>query len=114
MVKLCKQRNALAHDWYFARAIVDLLDSDGTGGASVNDTLVVLNSNKLALVIKDGPIVLDEGIHLIANSAIEVRKVKLSPKPCSMSGLTIGRCKARADVVKGRGRMLALVKDGAT
>ena len=90
MVKLCKQRNALAHDWYFARAIVDLLDSDGTGGASVNDTLVVLNSNKLALVIKDGPIVLDEGIHLIANCAIEVRKVKLSPKPRPMSGLAIG------------------------
>ncbi len=113
MAELCKQRNALAHDWYFAQAIVDLLDADGMEGASVDDTLVVLDGNQLALVIKDGRIVLDEAIHLIVNSAIEVRKVKLSPKPCAMSGLAIGQCKARVDVIEGGDRMLVLAKDGA-
>ena len=54
---------------------MDLLDADGTCGASVDDTLVVLDRNKLALVIKDGPIALDEAIHLIVNCAIKVRKV---------------------------------------
>ncbi len=113
MAEFCEQRNALARDWYFARAIVDLLDADGTCSASVDDTLVVLDRNKLVLVIKEGPIALDETIHLKANCAIEVRKVKLSPKPRPMSGLAIGRCKGRVDGVEGGGRMLALAKDGA-
>ena len=73
MAKFCKRRDTLAHNWYLAWAIVDLLDADGMGVASVDDTLVVLDGNELSFVVKNGPIALDEAIHLIPDSAIEVR-----------------------------------------
>jgi len=73
MAKFCKRHNTLAYNWYLPRAIVDLLDADGTSGASVDDALVVLDWNELSFVVENGPIALDEAIHLIPDSAIEVR-----------------------------------------
>jgi len=73
MAKFCERRNTLAHNWYLVRAIVDLLLADGMGGASVDDALVVLDGNELSFVVKNGPIALDEAIHLIPDSAIKVR-----------------------------------------
>ena len=73
MVNFFERHNTLAHNWYLTWAIVDLLDADGTGGASVDDALVVLDWNELSFVVENGPRALDEAIHLIPDSAIEVR-----------------------------------------
>ena len=59
--------------YHLAWAIVDLLYADGTGGASVDDALVVLDGNELSFGIKNGPIALDKVIHLIPDSASKVR-----------------------------------------
>ena len=52
---------------------MDLLDADGIAGVSVDDALVVLDGNELSFVVENGPLALDEEIHLILDSAIEVR-----------------------------------------
>ena len=73
MVKFFERHNTLAHNWYLTWAIVDLLDADGIVGVSVDDALVVLDGNELSFVVENGPLALDEEIHLILDSAIEVR-----------------------------------------
>ena len=47
--KLCKGCNSLPHDGSLLGTIVDFLDADGASRTSFNDTLVVLDRDKLAL-----------------------------------------------------------------
>ncbi len=67
VAKLSKQRDTLVHDGDFARSIVDLLDADGVSITCVDGAGVVFNWDKLPLVVKDGPVLLQQLINPIAN-----------------------------------------------
>ncbi len=58
VAELCKQRNALAHDGDFVQSVVDLLDADGRSITCFDQAGVVFNWNKLPLVVKNGPVLL--------------------------------------------------------
>ena len=72
VAELSKQRDTLAHDGDFARSVVDLLDADGASITCVNQAGVVFNWDTLPLVVKDGPILLQQLINPIANGGFEV------------------------------------------
>jgi hypothetical protein len=75
VAKLSKQRDTLAHDGDFVQSVVDLLDADGVSITCVNQAGVVFNWDKLLLVIKDGPLLLQQLINPIANGGVKVQKV---------------------------------------
>ncbi len=77
VAKLCKQCNTLVHDGDFARSVVDLLYADGVSIAYVDQAGVVFNWDKLPLVVKNGPVLLQQFISLITNGGVEVQKVEL-------------------------------------
>ena len=52
MTKFFERSDAFAHDGSFAWTIMDFLDSNGTGGASINGADLVANREELALIIK--------------------------------------------------------------
>jgi hypothetical protein len=58
VAELCKQRDAVAHDGDFTRAVVDLLDADGASITCANQADAVFNWDKLPLVVKNGPVLL--------------------------------------------------------
>ncbi len=53
LTKLFKGGNAFAHDRNLPRTVMNLLDRDGSGVASINNAAVVLDRNELAFIVKD-------------------------------------------------------------
>ena len=113
VAKLCKGRNALAHNRDLAWSVMDLLNTDGAGTTRVNDALVVLDRKKQAFVIKDRPIAFNEAEDLGADGAVQMGEVQFSSELRAMRGLAICGGEARVNVVQRGRRVLALVKDGA-
>jgi hypothetical protein len=80
VAELCKRRDTLAHNGDFLWSVVDLLDADGASITCVNQAGVVCNWDKLPLVVKNGPVLLQQLINLIANDGVEMQKVELLSK----------------------------------
>jgi hypothetical protein len=112
VAKLCKQRDTLAHDGDFARSIVDLLDADGASITCVDQAGVVFNWDKLPLVIKNGPVLLQQLINLIVNGRVEVQKVELLSKFGTVARLAVMRQKTWINILNRRGWMFAPMEDG--
>ena len=62
MAQLLEGCNALAHNWSLAWPIVDFLHADWARLASVDNTLVIFEGDKLPFIVKNGPVFLDEAI----------------------------------------------------
>ena len=114
VAKLCKQCNTLAHDGDFARSIVNLFDADGASITCVNRAGVVFNWDKLPLVIKDGPVLLQQLINPIANGGVKVQKVELLSKFGTVACLVIMQQKMWINIVNWQGWMFAPTEDGTT
>jgi hypothetical protein len=99
VAKLCKQCNTLAHDGDFARSIVNLFDADGASITCVNQAGAVFNWDKLPLAIKNGPLLLQQLINLIANGGVEVEKVELLSKFGTVVHLVVMRQKTWINIV---------------
>jgi hypothetical protein len=52
VAKLGEGCNIFAHNWDLPRAVVDFLDTDRLGGASVDLARVVLDGDKLSFIVK--------------------------------------------------------------
>jgi hypothetical protein len=57
-----ERSNASTHYRNFTWSIMDLLDSDRTGGASINRAGVVTNREELALIVEHRPILLNQAV----------------------------------------------------
>jgi hypothetical protein len=80
VTKLCKGCNALLHDWNLAWAMMDFLYGNGFCGSCVDDTRIVLDRDKLTLIIKYTPILLEKAVNLIAQGCLQMRQVQLLPQ----------------------------------
>ncbi len=100
--------------WDFAWCIVGLLDADGASITCVNRAGVVFNCDKLPLVVKDGPVLLQQSINPIANGGVEVQKVKLLSKFGTVVRLVVMQQKTWINIVYWRGWMFAPTEDGTT
>ena len=67
-----ERSNAFTHYRNFTWSIMDLLDSNRTGGASINRAGVVTNREELALIVEDRPVFLEQLIHEVPGRAVEV------------------------------------------
>ena len=65
--------DAFPHNWNFLRTIINRTNANGAGITGVDRALVVLNRDKLALVVKYRPILLEELRDGGADRRIEVR-----------------------------------------
>jgi hypothetical protein len=57
-----ERSNAFTHYRNFTWSIMDLLDSDRTGGSSINRAGVVTNGEELALIVEHRPILLNQAV----------------------------------------------------
>jgi hypothetical protein len=112
VAELSKQHDTLAHDGDFARSVVDLLDADGTSITCVNQAGVVFNWDKLPLVVKDGPVLLQQLINPIANNGVKEQKVELLSNFGTVACLVVMRQKMWINIVDWRGWMFAPMEDG--
>jgi hypothetical protein len=99
LAKLCKQRDTLAHDGNFAWFIVDLLDADGVSINCVDQAGVVFNWDELPLVIKNGPVLLQQLINFIGNRGVKVQKVELLSKFGTVACLVVMQKKMWINIV---------------
>ena len=73
MPELLQRCDAFSHDGYLAGSVINGSDANGAGITGVDRALVVLNRDKLALVVKYRPILLEELRDGGADRRIEVR-----------------------------------------
>jgi hypothetical protein len=112
VAKHSKQHDTLTHDGDFTRSVVDLLDANQASIICVDRAGVVFNWDKWPLVIKDGPVFLQQLINPIANSGVKVQKVKLLSKFGTVACLVVMRQKMWINIVNRRGWMFAPMEDG--
>jgi hypothetical protein len=112
VAELSKQCDTLAHDGDFARSIVDLLCTDGASIICVDQAGVVFNWDKLPLVVKGGPVLLQQLINPIANGGVEVQKVELLLKFGTVACLIVMQQKTWINIVDWQGWMFAPTEDG--
>ncbi len=62
MINLFKGGNAFAHDRNLPWTVMNLLGHNGSGVAGINDAAVVLDRDKLAFIVKDRPVFLNEAV----------------------------------------------------
>ncbi len=62
LTKLFKGGDAFAHDRNLPWTVMNLLDRDGSGIAGIDDAAVVLDRDKLAFIVKDRPVFLNEAV----------------------------------------------------
>ena len=89
MAHLFKRSDALAHDWYFARTIVDFLDGNGTCRASINRAGVIANRDELALIVEYRPILLDKAVDECLCWLVKMGKVKLRTEFLAVLGFVV-------------------------
>ena len=114
VAKLLQFGDAFPHDGYFSGAVVDFLDGDWAGSASVNDTFIILDGNEQSLVVEDGPILYNESADFGLDVRLEMRQVKFFAQFLPVDGLDICRCESRVDIVEWWSRMLSFAENRAT
>ena len=114
VAELLQLGNAFSHDGNFARAVVNLLDGDGSSSASINDTFVIFYRNEQAFVVKDRPILLDESVDLGLNVGFKMRQVELGAQFLPVDGLDICRCEVRVDIIEWWRGMLSFAENRTT
>ncbi len=77
MTNFCQGSNALADNYYFFRAIHDLLNCDGLRIPCVNHILVAAHRCKCPTLIKDSPILFDEGNELHSMRRVKVGDIQV-------------------------------------
>ena len=111
--KIKELGDGLAHDWHLPWSIMDLLNGDRRGVASVNDTLIVLDGDEQASVVEDGPVALDEDVDLLAHRGLEMGEVEFCYELLAMLGFVVLVFEGRVDAVDGGRWMAALAQDFA-
>jgi hypothetical protein len=114
VTKLFKGGNAFAHDWNFPWTIMNFLDCNGFGITCINDTAVVLDRDKLTLVVKDRPVFLNEAIDHCLERWVKMGNVQLLAEFCTMQSFVISCMKVGVDCVERWGRVFAFAKDTPT
>ncbi len=103
-----------AHDWNFFWSVVNLLHSDGSGVAGINDTFVVANRNKDAALIEDRPVLDHKHVSLVMQHLVRMGQVELLVQPLAVLRLVIlkreeGICR----IIGIERRMLQFTEDWA-
>ncbi len=83
------------------------------GGSSADDTGIVFDGDKLSLVIKNGPVLLEKGVNLVPDADFQMGQIQLLVQFCAMTFLVVCGMKFWTDIVKIGGGMLALTQYGA-
>ncbi len=110
VTKRFKGGNAFAHDWNLPLTIMYLLEGDGSCCTRINDTAVVLDRDKLAFVVKDRPVFLNEAIDCCLERWVEMGKIQLLAEFCTVEGLIVDRVEFRVDFVDRWGRVFSLAR----
>jgi hypothetical protein len=111
VTKLFKGGDAFAHDWDLPWTIMYLLDRDGFCCARINDTAVVLDRDKLAFVVKDRPVFLNEAVDCRLERWVEMGKVQLLAEFCTVEGFIADCMEFGVDFVNRWGRVFLFAKD---
>jgi hypothetical protein len=80
----CQGSNGIPHDGCFLWLIDDFLDGNRLCIPNINDTFVVLDGDRNAFVVEDGPIFLDDGIDLITYLGLKMQQVEIFSKLLTM------------------------------
>jgi hypothetical protein len=93
---------------------MDLLDSDRTGGASINRAGVVTNREELALIVEHRSILLNQAVDKRLSWLVKMRKVELRAEPRTVLGFIVNRKESGVNIVQSRGRVFAFTKNATT
>ncbi len=105
-----KGRNGLVQNRKFLWPILDLLDCNRRGVASVDHTFVILHRDKYPTVVEDWPMFLNQYIDAVLKSLVEVRQVQILAKIVVMKGLVVPKQKEQIDNVERRRRLFNLLE----
>jgi hypothetical protein len=106
-----KGSNRMPHNRNFFRPIVDFLDRDGWGIASIDDAFVVFDWHPDPALVEYQPIQLDEGVDPVTEGAVEVGKVQLLAQAFTVEGFDKSEVETGVDLVQWWGRMPQFSKD---
>ncbi len=98
----------------FAWSIMDLLDSDRMGEASINRAGVVTNREELALIVKHRPILLNQAVDKRLSWLVKMRKVKLRAEFRIVLGFIVNQREGGVFIVQGRSRVFAFMKNATS
>ncbi len=78
VAELFQRCDAFLHNWYLSRAVINRSNANGAGVTSVDGALVILHGDKLAFVVKDRPILLEELSDGVVYGRIKMEKIKFT------------------------------------
>jgi hypothetical protein len=88
MTNFCQGDNALAHNYRFLGAVHDLLNCNQLSIPCVNHALVAAHRCGSPMLIKDGPILLNQGNELLGMRRVKVRGIQVFGQLSAMQCLT--------------------------
>ena len=111
VAKRFEGRDSLTHDRNLPWAVMNLLDRNGSCVTCINDTAVILDRDKLAFVVKDRPVFLNEAVDCCSKRWIKMGEVQLLAKFRAVEGLIVDRVEIGVNFINRWGRVFTFAKD---
>ncbi len=89
MAHFLKCRYGPAHDWNFFQSVVNLLHSNGSGVAGINDAFIVANQNKDPTLIEERPVLDHKHVNPVAHHLVKLGQVELLAEPLAVLRLVV-------------------------